>query len=69
MKKLKIALMSTFFAVSPLVFATGSSSSGGGGGSSSSAATGVPELDAGVMGVAIALVLVVTTLVRARRKH
>ena len=64
MKILQIVLLSTLIAASPLSFAGGSSSS-----ASSSSAANVPELDVGVAGVSIGLVLVVTALIRERRKR
>ena len=61
MKILQLALLSTLLAVSPLGIADGSYSN--------SSAAAVPELDVGAAGVSFGLVLVITALIRERRKR
>jgi hypothetical protein len=61
MKILQIVLLSALLAASPFSLADKSSAS--------SSAAGVPELDAGAAGVSFGLILVVTALMRERRKR
>jgi len=64
MKILQVALLSTLLAVSPLVIAHGWINNNG-----DTRAAGVPELDVGAAGVSFGLVLVITALIRERRKR